>query len=68
VAVHGDSHSHRIDHPLRDPANGEPLTRFTRVETYGHPFMGWVRVTVEPGRRPLLHFQSRAFAPAAEGP
>lgn len=64
VAVHGDSHTHRIDHPLRDPATGEPLVRFTRVETYGYPFMGWVRARVAPGARPLLRFESRPYAPA----
>lgn len=68
VAVHGDSHVHRIDQPLRDPASGEPLANFTRVETYGFPFMGWVRVRVSPGARPLLRFESRAFAPAADPP
>jgi 3',5'-cyclic AMP phosphodiesterase CpdA len=63
VFVHGDSHTHRIDHPLRDPASGEPLQRFTRVETYGSPFMGWVRARVDPAGRPLLRFESRIFAP-----
>jgi calcineurin-like phosphoesterase family protein len=64
VAVHGDSHAHRIDHPLRDPATGEPLPNFTRVETYGYPFMGWVRARVEPEGRPLLRFESHPYAPA----
>lgn len=64
VAVHGDSHTHRIDHPLRDPASGEPLANFTRVETYGYPFLGWVRVRVSPDLQPLLRFESRPYAAA----
>lgn len=63
VAVHGDSHTQRIDHPLRDPADGSPVANFTRVETYGYPFMGWVRVRVDPASQPLLKFEPRAFAP-----
>jgi hypothetical protein len=65
VAVHGDSHTHRVDHPLRDPASGEPLPNFTRVETYGYPFMGWVRARVAPEGRPLLRFESHPYSPAA---
>jgi hypothetical protein len=68
VAVHGDSHTHRIDHPLRDPARGEPLLNFTRVESYGYPFMGWVRARVEAGRRPLLRFESHPYAPTQPAP
>ena len=68
IAVHGDSHTHRVDHPLRDPATGEPLMNFTRVESYGYPFMGWVRARVEPDRRPLLRFESHSFAPTSPAP
>jgi len=68
VAVHGDSHTQRIDHPLRNPATGEPLANFTRVESYGYPFMGWVRARVAPDRRPLLRFEARSYAPAASPP
>lgn len=63
VLVHGDSHVHRIDHPLRDPATDLPVEALTRVETFGSPFMGWVRIDVEPGRRPLFRYQSRHYSP-----
>lgn len=66
VAVHGDSHTQRIDHPLRNPNTGDPIPRFTRVETFGYPFMGWVRVTVAPTRQPILKFEAEAFAPARQ--
>lgn len=63
VLVHGDTHAHRIDHPLRDPASGQPLARFTRIETHGSPFMGWILVKVQPGSPRLLRFESRTYAP-----
>jgi hypothetical protein len=48
ILIHGDSHNHKIDHPLKDPA-GQPIAHFTRIETYGAPFMGWVEVHVADG-------------------
>lgn len=63
VLVHGDTHFHRIDKPLRDPANGEVVKNFTRLETFGSPFMGWVKVDVEPGRQPLFRYTARPYSP-----
>ena len=40
VAIHGDTHHSRTDHPLRNQ-NGKILKNFTRVETFGYPKMGW---------------------------
>lgn len=63
VLVHGDTHFQRIDQPLRDPASGEAVANFTRLETYGSPFMGWVKVDVEPGRQPLFRYTARPYSP-----
>jgi hypothetical protein len=51
LVVHGDTHRHRVDNPLRD-AKGAPLPNFTRVEVFGYPTMNWVRIRVseEAGR------------------
>lgn len=46
LLVHGDTHRYRVDRPLRDPATGEPLANFTRVEVFGYPTMNWVRIRV----------------------
>jgi len=46
LLLHGDSHTFRVDKPLSDPRTGEMLTNFTRVETFGHPNMHWVLITV----------------------
>jgi len=47
LLIHGDSHQQRVDHPLRDRTTGETLTNFTRLETFGSPDIGWVRVVVD---------------------
>jgi hypothetical protein len=49
VIMHGDSHQYRFDHPLLDPATGQPVPNVTRVESFGSPNVGWVEVTFDPG-------------------
>ena len=49
LLVHGDTHIYRVDSPFRD-ASGMPLLAMTRLETFGSPFIGWVRVDVDPAR------------------
>lgn len=61
--VHGDTHQHRIDTPLRDPASGEQLSNFIRVETYGSPFFGWIHATVESSDPKVFRFAPRLFIP-----
>ena len=61
VLVHGDSHWHRIDQPLLDAAESSLLTNFTRVETYGYPFMGWVRGTVDATDPQVFRFSPRPW-------
>ena len=61
--VHGDTHMYRVDHPFVD-GFGEPLPFLTRLETYGSPFVGWVRVTVDPSKSDLFSFESTLFGVA----
>ena len=63
LLVHGDSHVHRIDTPLRDPKDGSTVGNFTRVETFGSPFMGWVKVDVTPGSKRLFRPIARPYVP-----
>jgi hypothetical protein len=56
VAVHGDTHHSRIDQPLRDEG-GHTLSNFTRVETFGYPFMGWTRGVIDTGNPQLFRFE-----------
>jgi hypothetical protein len=47
LVVHGDTHTYRLDRPLA--IHGAPnLTTVTRVESFGSPIVGWVRVTLDP--------------------
>lgn len=47
VLVHGDTHFFRIDKPLFSAASGRIVENFTRVETFGSPYVHWVRVIVD---------------------
>jgi hypothetical protein len=53
LVVHGDTHTYRLDRPLA--IHGAPdLDTVTRVESFGSPKVGWVRVTVAPDRPELF--------------
>lgn len=56
LLIHGDTHWQRIDHPLRNPETGQPLANFTRLESFGYPFMGWVEVVVDTQAQKLWRF------------
>lgn len=47
ILIHGDSHVQRVDHPFHNPLTNEPLENVTRVEVFGSPDIGWVRVVVD---------------------
>ena len=59
LLIHGDTHWQRIDHPLRDPKTGKPLANFTRLESFGYPFMGWVKVIADTQTPELWRFEVR---------
>ena len=56
LVVHGDTHSYRIDRPLRD-ATGHPVANVTRLETFGSPGLGWVKVTIEQNDPRVFRFR-----------
>jgi hypothetical protein len=62
--VHGDTHSFRVDRPFVD-GRGGPVGNARRLETYGSPDVGWVRVTVDPNDAALFRIEPRP--PAMEG-
>lgn len=61
VLVHGDTHWHRIDQPMLDVAGKEWLNNFTRVETFGSPFMGWIKATVDAADPQVFRFSPRPW-------
>ena len=62
LLVHGDTHNQRVDHPLFDTRTGRALRNFTRVEAFGSPFLGWVKVTVDTEKPELFTLQAKRFA------
>ncbi|HEY2628377.1 MAG TPA: hypothetical protein VGI57_04585 [Usitatibacter sp.] len=58
--VHGDTHTYHYDTPFKD-ASGTTVANALRLETYGSPLVGWVRVIVDPADpalfsvEPMLH-------------
>jgi hypothetical protein len=45
--IHGDTHEFTLDHPLTRAGTAEVLQNFTRLETFGSPEIGWVRVVID---------------------
>lgn len=64
LLVHGDTHWQRIDRPLRHPQTKLPVRNFTRVETFGYPFMGWVNVTIDSEDPQIFRFTAHPYQPA----
>lgn len=56
--VHGDTHLHKIDKPLKDE-HGKVADNFTRLETYGYPFASsWVKVTIDGSHAKLFDLET----------
>ncbi len=55
VLATGDTHIFRVDKPLYD-GKGRVIENFTRVETFGHPTVHWVRIVVDPASSELFQF------------
>ena len=66
VLVHGDSHRQQINQPLLDAAGREVVKNFTRVETHGYPFMGWIRATVDAADPQVFRFSPRPWPPKSQ--
>lgn len=61
LLVHGDTHNQRVDTPFQDVL-GNPLPWLVRLETFGSPFLGWVKVTVDPDDPNVFRFEPRLHA------
>lgn len=48
LLIHGDTHRYRFDRPVADAPN------LARLETFGAPHVGWVKVTVDPASPELF--------------
>lgn len=63
LLIHGDSHTQRLDRPLVDPATGRVADNFLRLETFGSPDIGWVRVVVDSAAGRFVAFEPRRMPP-----
>ena len=54
--VHGDTHTYRLDRPMRD-TRGRPVPNFVRCETFGYPDVSWVKATVDQRDPNLFRFE-----------
>jgi hypothetical protein len=61
LLIHGDTHNHRVDQPMIDLKSARAVANFTRVESFGTPFLGWVRVTVDPAAPQLFSFEVNRY-------
>ena len=55
--IHGDTHFFRIDKPLLALGTYRLVENLTRVETFGSPYVHWVRVIVEPTTPAVFTFR-----------
>lgn len=56
--IHGDTHTFRMDRPLID-GKGRGVANFTRLETWGSPDIGWVRVVLDTVNGELVEVEPR---------
>src|SRR5258708_3139092 len=59
--VHGDTHTYMFDAPFKN-ASGDVTPNLQRLETYGSPAVGWVKVSVDPGDPELFRVEPRLHA------
>lgn len=58
--IHGDTHIQRVDTPFVDSL-GNTVINVTRLETYGSPLLGWIKVTVDPDDPQVFRYDPRLF-------
>ena len=56
--IHGDTHTFRMDQPLTD-GKGRGLANLTRLETWGSPDIGWVRVVLDTVKGEVVEIEPR---------
>jgi hypothetical protein len=59
LLIHGDGHEYQVDHPFlrRDTL----FSVFTRLETFGSPDIGWVRVVIDSVAGTILRYEPRVM-------
>lgn len=61
LLIHGDGHEYRVDNPLTRSGTSEVLVNFSRLETFGSPDVGWVRVVLDSVAGRVVAFEPRVM-------
>lgn len=65
--VHGDTHRYRVDQPLYDPSTLKRVEQFTRIESFGSPFVDWIKVSLDPDKPRLFSVSTgKALSPGQQ--
>lgn len=66
LLVHGDTHRFRVDRPLVDPRSGQRVDNVTRLEVFGAPWNGWVRVGVDGSAPQVFEIRDEPYRTKTE--
>ena len=58
LLAHGDGHFFRVDRPLA--SESPPVCNLLRVQSWGEPLSGWIRVDVDPARAGVFEIRTGA--------
>ena len=64
ILLHGDSHVQRADQPLLRAGTTDTVRNFHRVETFGSPDVGWVRIVLDSANGRLATTEPRLMPKA----
>jgi hypothetical protein len=63
LLAHGDFHRFVVDRPLDVEGAAPRVPNLLRVQSFGSPWIGWIRVTVDPDDPALFRFEPMLAAP-----
>ena len=61
LIIHGDSHFYHVDKPIKD-AQGNAIPNVTRLEVFGSPYLGWVKIILDPSHPNFFRIIPRRWA------
>ena len=61
LLLHGDTHWQRVDKPFHVPGSSKRIENFTRAESFGYPYLGWVKVTIDDKDPGLFSFETNDY-------
>lgn len=62
LLIHGDTHTFKTDRPWSYEDASRGLLKLIRLETYGSPAVGWIRITVDTDTTDVFRIEPGAVA------